>query len=92
MSNLRKILLACATAVLMTTAAHAAEILSGAITSPSGQKLEGVTVSAKLEGTTITTSVYTDTAGVYVFPVKATPAPADNKPKPKIKVIDPNGL
>ena len=68
MSNLRKILLACATAVLMTTAAHAAEILSGAITSPSGQKLEGVTVSAKLEGTTITTSVYTDTAGVYVFP------------------------
>jgi hypothetical protein len=27
--------------------------------------------------------------GVYVFPIKATPA-ADNKPRPKIKVIDPN--
>ena len=38
------------------------------MTAQSGQKLEGVTVSAKLEGSTITTSVYTDAAGVYVFP------------------------
>src|SRR5262245_20601359 len=49
--------------------AHAADVvLSGMITSASGQKLEGVTVSAKLEGSTITTSVYTDEAGNYYFP------------------------
>src|SRR5258708_13637211 len=34
----------------------------------SRQKVEGVTVSAKMEGSSITTSVYTDAAGVYVFP------------------------
>jgi hypothetical protein len=28
--------------------------------------------------------------GVYVFPVKAAP-PADDKPKPKIKVVEPAG-
>ncbi len=62
-------LLACATSLLAAAAAHAADqLLSGAITSTSGQKLEGVTVSAKLEGSTITTSVYTDAAGAYVFP------------------------
>jgi virginiamycin B lyase len=63
-------LLACASAtfVLALPALAADQILSGAITAQSGQKLEGVTVSAKLEGSTITTSVYTDTAGVYVFP------------------------
>ena len=62
-------LLACATTLLTATTAHAADqMLSGAITSQSGQKLEGVTVSAKLDGSTITTSVYTDAAGAYVFP------------------------
>src|SRR4051812_4431572 len=44
------------------------QMLSGAVTAQSGQKLEGVTVSAKLEGSTITTSVYTDAAGNYFFP------------------------
>src|SRR5437762_1238001 len=69
MSKVRAILLACATTLLVLTAAHAADqLLSGAITSQSGQKLEGVTVSTKLEGSTITTSVYTDTTGYYVFP------------------------
>jgi streptogramin lyase len=69
MSKLQAILLACATSLLVVISAHAADqILSGAISSQSGQKLEGVTVSAKLEGSTITTSVYTDTAGTYVFP------------------------
>jgi streptogramin lyase len=53
----------------MANAAHAADqLLSGAITSQSGQKLEGVTLSAKMEGSSITTSVYTDTAGNYFFP------------------------
>src|SRR5437667_8382021 len=66
---MKTILLVCAASLLAATAAHAADqLLSGAIAAQSGQKLEGVTVSAKLEGSTITTSVYTDAAGTYVFP------------------------
>lgn len=57
---------ACALAAMSAQAAD--RVLSGAITSASGQKLEGVTVSAKMEGSTITTSVYTDSTGTYVFP------------------------
>src|SRR5881396_65581 len=69
MSKAQSLLLACAASLLAATAAHPADqLLSGAITARSGQKLEGVTVSAKLEGSTITTSVYTDTAGNYFFP------------------------
>src|SRR6266513_2644600 len=69
MSKVLASLLACATSVLAASAAHAAaQSLSGAVTSRSGQKLEGVTVSAKLEGSTIATSVYTDAAGNYYFP------------------------
>src|SRR6266478_4749356 len=69
MSKAQSLFLACATSLLAATAAHATDqLLSGAITAQSGQKLEGVTVSAKLEGSTITTSVYTDAAGSYVFP------------------------
>jgi len=69
MSKAQSLLLACATSLLAATATHAADqLLNGAVTARSGQKLEGVTVSAKLEGSTITTSVYTDAAGAYVFP------------------------
>src|SRR5437660_522207 len=69
MSKAQSLLLVCAASLLAGTAGHAADqSLSGAIAAQSGQKLEGVTVSAKLEGSTITTSVYTDAAGVYVFP------------------------
>src|SRR5436853_1046109 len=57
------------TAGLVTTVAQAAErSLSGTITSASGEKLGGVTVSAKRDGTTITTSVYSDEQGNYYFP------------------------
>jgi streptogramin lyase/mono/diheme cytochrome c family protein len=42
--------------------------LSGTIAGPGGAKLGGVTVSAKAEGGTITTSVYTDERGAYYFP------------------------
>jgi hypothetical protein len=48
--------------------ASADQLLTGSIASASGQKLEGVQVSAKKEGTTITTSVYTDQNGDYFFP------------------------
>src|SRR5881409_590154 len=69
MSKAQSLLLVCAASLLAATAAHAADqLLSGAITSRSGQKLEGVTVSAKMEGSTITTSVYTDQTGSYYFP------------------------
>src|SRR5258707_255467 len=51
--------------------ASADQLLTGSITSASGQKLEGVQVSAKKEGATITTSVYTDQNGDYFFPSMA---------------------
>ena len=67
MNTTRTLLLACAAS--LAAAAHAADpILSGAVGARSGQKLDGVTVSARLEGSTITTSVYTDTGGNYYFP------------------------
>lgn len=43
-------------------------VLTGNIKSLSGEKMEGVTVSAKGEGETITTSVFTDREGNYYFP------------------------
>ena len=51
-----------------TTAQGADHLLSGTIVSAAGEKLAGVTVSAKAQGTTITTSVYTDEQGNYYFP------------------------
>ena len=43
-------------------------MLAGTIKSASGEKMAGVTVSAKAEGSTITTSVFTDEQGNYYFP------------------------
>jgi streptogramin lyase len=69
MNTIRTAVLACALPLAAATAAQAADqVLSGRIASSSGQKLDGVTVSAKREGSTITTSVYTDAAGGYFFP------------------------
>ena len=70
MKSMRAILLTSAASLfVMATAASAADqLLTGVITSPSGEKLGGVTVSAKQDGTTITTSVYTDESGNYYFP------------------------
>jgi virginiamycin B lyase len=51
--------------------AAADQLLTGSITSASGQKLDGIQVSAKKEGSTITTSVYTDQNGNYFFPALA---------------------
>src|SRR5438874_7900440 len=53
---------------LISSAASADALLAGTITSASGEKMGGVTVSAKAEGATITTSVYTDETGNYYFP------------------------
>jgi streptogramin lyase len=41
--------------------------ISGIVIGPEGEKMAGVTVSAKAEGGTIRTSVYTDAQGGYAF-------------------------
>ncbi|HEU5273234.1 MAG TPA: carboxypeptidase regulatory-like domain-containing protein [Xanthobacteraceae bacterium] len=43
-------------------------ILSGTVAGAAGDKMGGVTVSARADGSTITTSVFTDEAGGYYFP------------------------
>jgi len=43
-------------------------VLAGTVKSAAGQVLEGVVVSAKADGKTITTSVFTDDDGRYYFP------------------------
>src|SRR4029453_1970718 len=52
----------------ISVASAAAVILSGTITSASGEKMGGVTVSAKGQGQTIATSVLTGEDGTYYFP------------------------
>ena len=47
--------------------------LAGTVTAPSGAPMAGVAVSARAEGTPITTSVFTDEAGRYYFPPLAPP-------------------
>ncbi len=60
---------ALAAAVAITAAsAYADVLLSGTVTSASGEKMGGVTVSAKAAGSPIATSVFTDDAGGYYFP------------------------
>ena len=49
-------------------AALADALLSGTIASAAGEKMGGVTVSAKADRSTITTTVYTDETGGYYFP------------------------
>src|SRR3954453_11287045 len=68
------LLLASAAAIVIapTSASAADHILSGSIASAAGEKLGGATVSARLEGSTITNSVYTDDSGNYYFPPMAT--------------------
>jgi streptogramin lyase len=61
-------LVAASACVPMSAALGADHQLSGTIVSITGEKLGGVTVSAKAKGSTITTSVYTDEQGNYYFP------------------------
>src|SRR5947208_6847365 len=56
------------TTPFVISAAHADALLTGTITSTAGEKMGGVTVSAKAERSSITTSVFTDEAGNYYFP------------------------
>jgi len=74
MTSTRGILLATVIAIMgaamsLAAGANAADaILSGKITSAAGEKLGGVTVSAKPVGGTVTTTVFTDASGEYYFP------------------------
>src|SRR3954464_13022382 len=57
---------------LASQAAYAADfLLSGTIASSAGEKMGGATVSAKADGSSITTTVFTDEAGGYYFPPMA---------------------
>jgi len=70
--RMRSMLLATAAVMATTSFAFAADQqLSGSISAASGGKLDGVVVSAKKDGSTITTSVYTDAQGDYYFPPMA---------------------
>jgi streptogramin lyase len=69
MRNLRSFLFIALAVLVTAIVTRAADpVLTGVISSASGQKLEGVTVSAKLDGSTITTSIYTDAQGAFYFP------------------------
>jgi streptogramin lyase len=68
MTSARIFLLATTALLGSLTAANADGVLSGTITSESGEKLGGVTVSVKPAGGTVTTTVFTDAAGEYFFP------------------------
>src|SRR5258708_5709463 len=68
---IRVALMAFMLAAVLPLMAHAAPdgaLLTGAVKSASGAKMSGVTVSAKMETTTITTSVFTDEDGAFYFP------------------------
>jgi streptogramin lyase len=68
MKSARALLLSVTALVFVPVGAQADALLSGTVTSAAGEKLDGVTVSAKPIGGTITTTVFTDAAGDYFFP------------------------
>ena len=68
----------CMLLVAGATAPAAAQLpgptpLAGTVTASGGEPMPGVAVSARAEGTPITTSVFTDDAGRYYFPPLAPP-------------------
>ena len=58
----------CAVSAKSAPAQQAEVLLAGSVKSDTGAKLDGVTVSARAAGSTITTSVFTDENGNYYFP------------------------
>jgi streptogramin lyase len=77
MSRAQQLLLAATVAIAsalmfaVTPIGHAQSTgptLTGTIRSASGERMEGVTVSARATGSSITTSVFTDADGEYFFP------------------------
>src|SRR5215831_5604983 len=69
LSNIFLVLTTTALTALATIGAQAGEAgLTGTVKSAGGETMGGVTVSAKADGATITTTVFTDEAGAYYFP------------------------
>src|SRR4051794_2033904 len=64
--SLAALLLASVAAIQPAQAAD--RMLSGTVANASGEKIAGATVSAKADGSSITTSVFTDEQGNYYFP------------------------
>jgi hypothetical protein len=62
------VLVSLITTTFVPGSAFADSLVIGTITSVAGEKVSGATVSAKCEGSTITTSVFTDETGNYYFP------------------------
>ncbi len=62
------VLIAAGLAASVAPAGAADVLLNGTIAMTGGEKMGGVTVSAKAEGSLTTTTVYTDAAGDYFFP------------------------
>src|SRR5580704_11793530 len=60
--------LAAVAAVLVVTPVFADALLSGMVKSSAGAPMGGVTVSAKADGASITTTVFSDQSGHYYFP------------------------
>lgn len=52
----------------VSSAARADALLSGTVTAVAGAPMGGATVSAKADGATITTTVFSDASGHYYFP------------------------
>lgn len=68
----RNVSLIAALGILAMPSAYAADQrLAGTVLSSTGEKLGGATVSAKAEGSPVTTSVFTDDQGNYYFPPMA---------------------
>jgi hypothetical protein len=67
-ASLIVLVIVCGTTGVFPGAARADSLLTGTVTSAAGEKMGGVTVSAKAEGSTVTTSVFTDETGNYYFP------------------------
>jgi virginiamycin B lyase len=57
-----------AASICLAAPASADALISGAVKSASGDAMGGVTVSAKADDATITTTVFTDDSGHYYFP------------------------
>ena len=67
-ASLIVLVMVCSTTGVFPDAARADSLLTGTVTSAAGERMGGVTVSAKAEGSTVTTSVFTDETGNYYFP------------------------
>ena len=67
-ASLIVLVIVCGATGFFPGAARADSLLTGTVTSAAGEKMGGVTVSAKAEGSTVATSVFTDESGNYYFP------------------------